>query len=167
MIINLSSMKYADPDFARLPVQPTHVRNEGFTPQVRYCPSELSRPEVQQLIQKVPNTRWDRGLQSGTTPYARCWFSDLSHHHRPLVGQIVRAILTGTLCEAFNGGAFPDNLLTELKRDARQFDVDVAIARRDFGDGGTLWLLAWSPRWFRLSPAQRSEHRPGVLRREQ
>ena len=137
--------------------QPTS-ETKALPPQVRYRPSEPSRPEVQQLIQKVPNTRWDRGLQSATDALRSVLVSPIS----PITIEASRVATDRAgypgqvrFAKLLNGGAFPDNLLTELKRDARQFDVDVAIARRDFGDGGTLWLLAWSPRLVSLEPLPR------------
>lgn len=127
-------------------------------PQVRYRPSEPSRTEVQQLLKKVPNTQWDRGLQSATDSLRSVLVSPTS----PITIEASRVATDRAgypgqvrFAKLLNGGTFPNDLLTELKRDARQFDVDVAIARRDFGDGGTLWLLAWSPRLVSLEPLPR------------
>lgn len=131
---------------------------QPLPPQVRYRPSEAESSELQWLLRQAPNVRWDRGLQQAANSLRSALVSPAS----PITisaSRIAtdRAGYPGQVrfAKLLNGGAYPKDLLTELRRDARLSPVDVALARRDFGDGGTLWLLAWSPRLVRLDPMPR------------
>ena len=53
-----------------------------------------------------------------------------------------------------NGGAFPQALVEDIREDAFRQPVDVALVRRVYADGRTLWLAGWAKDRSRLIPCR-------------
>lgn len=127
-------------------------------PEVRYRPGASGSEAGSMLVQAVPGATWDRGLQAaaeallGTAVGPRV---RLDTHTTS--GIAARAGYPGQVRFAtrLNGGAFPADAVEPIARDADGRVVDVALARRTWSDGMTLWVVAWSPRVLGLNPLPR------------
>ena len=127
-------------------------------PEVRYRPGAPGTEAGSLLVQAVPGATWDRGLQAtaeallGTAvgPRVRLDTGTTS-------GVAARAGYPGQVrfASRLNGGAFPADAVEPIVRDAAGRIVDVALARRTWSDGMTLWVVAWSPRVLGLNPIPR------------
>ncbi|MCB9761253.1 MAG: hypothetical protein H6739_15535 [Alphaproteobacteria bacterium] len=131
-------------------------------PEVRFRPSpEPPTALAEVLVSRVPGSTWDRGLAHAAglllaaardpadriTPQATAAALDVAGYP----GQ-------ARFAKEFNAGAFPEDLAAQLAAAAleRRWPVDVALVKRNFGDGTTLWIGAVSPRPALLDPMPRA-----------
>ncbi|MEC8422521.1 MAG: CAP domain-containing protein, partial [Myxococcota bacterium] len=127
-------------------------------PEVRYRPGSPGTEAGALLVRSVPGASWDRGLQSaaeallGTAVGPRVRLDT-----RTTSGIAARAGYPGQVRFAtrLNGGAFPADAVDSISADARGRTVDVALARRTWSDGMSLWVFAWAPRLLGLNPLPR------------
>jgi uncharacterized protein YkwD len=135
------------------------VRTTGErAPEVRHRPASAPDAFARELVTAVPDATWDRGLQaaaerilaSASGPRPRLDTRSTSQA-TSMVGFPGQARFSTIL----NGGAFPTALVGPVVGDARGGAVDVALARRVWGDGSTLWVVAWAPHPVDLNPVPR------------
>jgi len=130
-------------------------------PEVRYTPIPEAETEADAwLLQRVPGASLDRGLARAARllaamapdPTARIT-PEAAASALGMAGYPGHASFAKTL----NSGAWPDEL-AELLADlalARAQPIDVALARRDYGDGTTLWFVAYAFRPVFVDPMPR------------
>ena len=126
--------------------------------QVRFRPNPTATSDVAvELTSRVPGATWDDGLARATelllskavdpssrvSPMAQA--IALSHAGYPGHAQFGREL---------NGGAFPDDLVQQMTDFALQSeaDVDVALKKRQYADGTTLWIAGIARRSVLLDP---------------
>ncbi len=129
--------------------------------QVRFRPTpQASSEEAQWLLARVPGSTWDAGLEDATRQIAQA-AANRNSRITPNASQLAtaRAGYPGyaRFAKRVTGGGFPDELAEELSRAAlqRTQPVDIAMARRDFADGITLWIGAIAHRPALLDPIPR------------
>lgn len=135
-------------------------------PEVRYRPGTPGSEAGSLLVQAVPGASWDRGLQAaaeallGTATGPRVRLDT-----RTTSGVAAQAGYPGQVRFAtrLNGGAFPADAVEPIVADADGRMVDVALARRTWSDGMTLWVVAWAPRMLRINPLPRDVELDGSL----
>jgi uncharacterized protein YkwD len=135
-------------------------------PEVRYRPGTAPTESGSMLVQAVPGASWDRGLQvaaeellgTATGPRVRLDTETTSR-------VAARAGYPGQVRFAtrLNGGAFPADAVEPIVSDAGGRLVDVALAKRTWSDGMTLWVVAWAPRVLRINPLPRDVPLDGSL----
>ncbi len=141
-----------------------HARQPSPAPaeraaQVRYRYGVPPDQAGERLLDRVPQARWDMALlaatrelaASATQPGAR-----LTPASTALA--TARAGFPGDarFARLYNGGAFPDELVADVEAAMGAADnLDVALARRAFGDGTALWVLGMAPHWGELDPIPR------------
>ena len=136
---------------------------------VRFRPEPTPASETARtLVSRVPDATWDLGLARATdllVAHAREPSSALppkaqaialSHAGYPGHAQFGREL---------NGGAFPDDLVDQMAMLAisRDAPVDVAISKRGYADGATLWIAGIAPRHVLLDPVPRDVELDGAL----
>ena len=111
--------------------------------QVRYRPS----PDQQSpILEILPNATWDKGLEKATdelllqlrSPQAR-----IPHQAIRIALARVGFPAQARFAKVLNDGSFPKELVRELLQDVGKGKVDLALRSCSYGDGTTLWLLAW------------------------
>ncbi len=134
---------------------------EGESHQVRFRPVPApENPVASWALERVPNATWDQGLHQAAQLIAA---SATSQRARITPGATANALARSgypghaRFAHVLNGGALPESLAEDLQRGALQRNqpVDVAIARRDFGDGLSLWIGAIAHRPALLDPIRR------------
>jgi hypothetical protein len=116
--------------------------------------------EANWLVERVPGATWDAGLASAARELAR---ASANRNSRLTPAATWQALaLAGypghaRFARRINGGAWPDALAEELASAAllRNQAVDVALVRRDYADGLTLWIGAIAHRPALLDPIPR------------
>lgn len=128
-------------------------------PEVRFRPGEPAG-ELAQLVSRVPGATWDRNLQRAAElliAAARGPGARLTP--RACADALAAAGYPGNarFAREYNGGAFPDALVDSLALAAleRPQPVDLALSRRSFSDGGTLWVAGLAHRPALLDPLPR------------
>lgn len=123
--------------------------------EVRYRPEEARGASAQELLARVPGARWDAGLRAATEELLGA--STNRNVRIPPQAANAAAARQGfpgqvRFARHLNGGAFPDILLDDLFVMSGRVPLDVALARRDYGDGLTLWILGWAPHIVDMDP---------------
>jgi len=134
--------------------------------EVRYRPGVPLTDAGARLVDAVPGATWDRGLQAaaesllGTAVGPRVRLDT-----RTTTGAVSLAGYPGQVRFAtrLNGGGFPSDVVQPIVADAGSRTVDVALARRTWSDGMTLWVVAWAPRVLRINPMPRDVSLDGSL----
>ena len=130
------------------PIQPT----------IRYRTEESASELATQLLQRVPKAQWDSGLEMA----AQELLSSLSSPESRITAEsaqvaTARAGFPGQarFAKMLNGGAFPQPLVEDIREDALRQRVDVALVKRDYADGRTLWLAGWAKHLVEVDPVPR------------
>ncbi len=124
-------------------------------PQVRYRPTDPPGEEARWLVEAIPGGQWDTGLAAAVEslvlavrePSARLTLeaTSLAAARAGFPGQARFARL-------LNGGALPAELVDQILLSAGEVGVDVALARRSWGDGLTLWVVGYAPHYADIDP---------------
>lgn len=123
--------------------------------EVRYRPGSPSGQDGRTLLSRIPLATWDDGLRRAVEDLLAASHNRTARippHAASLAA--ARAGFPGQarFARHLNGGAFPEELLDDLQASARHHQLDVAMGRRDFGDGMTLWILGWAPHVVEFDP---------------
>lgn len=128
-------------------------------PEVRYRPAAPVDEAGQWLVGGTGGT-WDKGLVvacESLLAVTRDRGAALSP--AATTGAAARAGYPGParFARVLNGGALPEALLEQISSSeaGRARALDVGLARRAWGDGLVLWIVAWSPRLVELDPLPR------------
>ena len=135
------------------------VESTERSPEVRYRYDAPTDRWNKRILDEVPSSRWDRGLQLAVEGV-------LAASTRPTtrIPPSAARVLTSTagypgyaaFAQERNGGAWPTDLVAQsLIRKGEAPEVDVAIGQRKNADGTTLWVLAAAPKWGELDPLPR------------
>lgn len=127
-------------------------------PEVRYRPGTPGTEAGSLLVQAVPGATWDRGLQAAAESLLGTAVGPRVRLDTQTTSAVAaRAGYPGQVRFAtrLNGGAFPADAVEPIARAAHGRLVDVALARRTWSDGMTLWVVAWSPRVLGINPIPR------------
>ncbi len=127
--------------------------------EIQYRPAPPPPGPPAQLLDAIgPGTTWDAGLLAA----AEALLSTATGRRARLdtdtaARATARAGFPGQarFSTLLNGGAFPADLVEPVAREALDGPVDVALARRTWGDGTTLWVVAWAPHVVDLNPVPR------------
>jgi len=112
------------------------------------------------MVPRVPQATWDRGLSQATSALAAVSIDPGARlTPRATADALGAAGYPGNarFVRDYNGGAWPEDLIAALASAAASQGqpVDVALARRIFGDGTTLWIAAIAERPVTLDPLPR------------
>ena len=135
-------------------------------PEVRYRPGAPGTEAGAMLVGAVPGGSWDRGLQvAAETLLGTAVGPRVRLDTRTTSGAASRAGYPGQVRFAtrLNGGSFPADVVETIAADLDGRSGDVALARRTWSDGMTLWVVAWSPRTLRINPLPRDVSLDGTL----
>lgn len=123
--------------------------------EVRYRPTEPSSADGQALLDRLPGARWDAGLSAAVGDLLAAT-ADRTARIPPQTASLAAARVgfpgQARFARLLNGGGFPDVLLNDLHAAAGRHALDVALGRRDYGDGMTLWVLGWAPHVVEVDP---------------
>lgn len=156
LLLGLTSCK------KRLPTNPSElplaVASTPRAPEVRYRPAEPPTDHGRDLTDAIPDSTWDAGLHTATQHILRA----LVDNRARITTEAVRAAdaLAGYpgqphFLRRLNGGAFPNDLVEAIVIQSGGVATDVALARRTFSDGQTLWVIAWARHRAELDPLPR------------
>lgn len=121
-------------------------------------PGEPPSEDGQLLLTVAPGASWDRNLARAVDELVLAHTTRAVHlAPAALSAAAARAGYPGQarFARTLNGGAFPQELVDELIVAANGEPVDVALSRRSWADGTTLWVLGWAPRRATLDPIPR------------
>lgn len=134
---------------------PQVVPLDDWTLGVRYRPVAAPNDQGKALVQRLPNGQWDAGLHRAAQEVLSAMpkrtsriTPDVTRRATARAGFPGQARFTKIL----NGGAFPEELVNDILNHTGIEPVDVALVRRDFGDGVSLWVAAWAPHIVELDP---------------
>jgi hypothetical protein len=140
------------------PPVPAPVAARGV--EVRFRPGAAPPADVARLLERVPSASFDEGLQRAVElllAAARAPSSRISPEAS--ADALTAAAYPGfaRFSREYNGGAFPEDLADALANAALERDqpVDLALARRNFSDGTTLWIAGFAHRPLLLDPLPR------------
>ena len=123
--------------------------------EVRFRPSAAPPPEAMPLMEAHPAAAWDSGLATAAQEVAA--MSGRETRIDPVLASAAaaRAGYPGParFMRYLTGGAFPAEASATVA--ALPGTLDVGLARRTWGDGLTLWIIAWAPRTLELDPLPR------------
>ena len=122
---------------------------------VRYRPVQAPNALAEQLVGRLPNAQWDAGLHRATQEL----LSAMPKRSSRITPEATRTATAragfpgqARFTKVLNGGAFPEELVDEIMGSAGIDEIDVALVRREFGDGITLWIAAWAPHIVDIDP---------------
>ena len=128
---------------------------DSWSEGVRYRPVQPPNALADQLVDRLPNAQWDAGLHRATQELLAAMpkrssriTPDRTRTATARAGFPGQARFTKIL----NGGSFPEELVDEIMNATGIEPIDVALVRREFGDGVSLWLAAWSPHIVDVDP---------------
>jgi len=119
-------------------------------------------PLGERLVSALPKATWDAGLACATEQLLMLSTGRASRIDPvSAAGASARCGFPGQarFARLLNGGAFPDELISRLVSDP----IDVALARRTYGDGVTLWIIGWGPHVADIDPLPRDLPLDGTL----
>jgi len=128
--------------------------------QVRFRPDPEPTGDGAELVLRVPEATWDEGLARATALLVRR-SGDRSAHLSVEATAAAQAIAgypgQGAFAKEVNGGGFPSSLAEQFSSYAllTEQPVDVGLARRNYGDGLTLWVGAVARRPLLVDPMPR------------
>ena len=135
-------------------------------PMMRYRTEEAPDGLDARLVSSIPGAQWDRGLSAA----AQELLSSLSSPNARISAESVqlataRAGYPGQarFSKMLNGGAFPTELIGEIIRDCPTQSVDVALVKRTYGDGSTLWVVGWAKHIVEMDPIPRQIPLDGTI----
>ena len=135
-------------------------------PMMRYRSEAATSVIGQQVLDEIPRSQWDAGLYSATQEL----LAALSSPSARITSESVqlataRAGFPGQarFAKMLNGGAFPQPLVDEIIRDCPNHTVDVALVKRSYGDGSTLWLIGWARHMVEIDPIPRQVPLDGAV----
>ncbi len=126
--------------------------------EVRFRPGEAPSPEERSMVAALPKSQWDAGLDRAAEELV-ARVGDRAAELDPAVTSAVLAQVgfpaQARFLRILNGGAFPEDLLDEALAISGGDPLDVGLARRCWGDGLCLWLLAFSVHRAEIDPLPR------------
>jgi uncharacterized protein YkwD len=135
-------------------------------PAVRFLEAPPPHDDGAWLVAGLPGARWDAQLAravealmlstSQRTPSLDPRVTSLATARAGFPGQ-------ARFARVLNGGARPEDLLHQIASAAGADLVDVALSKRTWGDGTTLWLVGWAPHRADLDPLPRDLPLDGTL----
>jgi len=135
-------------------------------PMMRYRIEEASSDVGRLVVEKIPKAQWDKGLYNATQELLAALSSPVARI-TPESVQVAtaRAGFPGQarFAKMLNGGEFPQTLVDEIIRDCPNNTVDVALAKRSYGDGSTLWLIGWARHIVEIDPIPRQVPLDGAI----
>lgn len=138
---------------------PTPAAERRFEVRFRPEPTPTS-PDARWLLDRLPGATWDRGLAQAVSQLSAA-ATDRSARLTPAAMSKAKAIAgypgNARFARELTGGAWPEQLVVQLQDAAIRTTqpVDVALARRSYGDGTTLWIAAIAQRPVLLDPIAR------------
>lgn len=134
------------------------VPEEG--PQVRFRPQPEPTGLAAETTLRVPGSTWDDGLARATrllVQQSADRKAHLSVQAMSMASGIAGYPGQAAFAKEVNGGAFPQGIAREFAAFAMSTDVavDVGMARRDYGDGLTLWVGGIARRPLLVDPMPR------------
>lgn|GEM_PF-1133636 len=128
--------------------------------EVRYRPAfDVPPGDPDQLVHAVTGGQWDQGLASAAADLLALHVDRGSRIDAGTASQVAaRAGFPGQarFLRTLNGGAFPQDLVDELIGAAPGGGpIDLGLARRQYEDGTSLWILGWSRHLADLDPILR------------
>lgn len=126
--------------------------------QVRYRPVEAPSEEARLFVDSVPDATWDAGLAAACQELLRLTTSRTAALDPETTSMVAaRAGFPGQVrwSRVLNGGALPLEAFDGVAEAAGGRPVDLALARRTYEDGTSLWVLAWAPHLAELDPLPR------------
>jgi uncharacterized protein YkwD len=130
-------------------------------PEVQFrTADEPASEEASWILERVPGATWDSGLSDATHALAAAAVDRGSRlTPRATADALGEAGYPGAarFMRVLNGGAWPEGMVEELALDAlqRAQPVDVALSRRTYGDGATLWIAGMAHRPLTMDPLPR------------
>ena len=135
--------------------KPQVSRLDEWTAGVRYRPVSPPNALAEQIVGRLPNAQWDSGLYLAT----QSLMSAMPKRSSRITPEITRLATAragfpgqARFAKILNGGAFPEELVEEIMSATGIEPIDVAMVRRDYGDGISLWLAAWAPHIVDVDP---------------
>ena len=135
-------------------------------PELRYRPIEVPVVYSAEIQRYFPAGQWDSGLEQACQELS----SILSV---PKVQLTPKAIQQATdrsgfpgqaqFSKALTGGEFPEEMMMDLARKHASDDVDIALAKRQYGNGATLWIVGISEHIVDMDPIPRDLALDGQL----
>ena len=135
-------------------------------PEIRYRPIEVPAVYSTDIQRYFPAGQWDSGLEQACQELS----SVLSV---PKVQLTPKAIQQATdrsgfpgqvqFSKALTGGEFPVGMMKDLARKHASNDVDIALAKRQYGNGATLWIFGISEHIVDMDPIPRDIPLDGQL----
>ncbi len=129
--------------------------------EVRFRPEPAAASaEASWLLDRVPGATWDRGLAQAVSQLTAA-ATDRSARLTPVAMARAKALAgypgNARFARQLTGGAWPDQLAAQLQAAAARTTqpLDVALGKRTYGDGTTLWVAAIAQRPALLDPIPR------------
>ena len=130
--------------------------------EVRYRPGEASDDAERTLVSSVPGGQWDEGLAAAASELLSLSLDPavaLDPHAQSLALARAGFPAQARFTRFWNGGAFPTEVEAMMTADialAADGGIDVALARRKWADGTTLWVIGWARRVASIDPIPRA-----------
>jgi hypothetical protein len=130
---------------------------EDSAPQVRYLMREVPPGFPSEAVARVNKAVWDGALEQAVGEIlGLATHRSFSLDPRTTSLVAARAGFPGQarFSWTLNRGELPIDLLRAVQSPG-DLPVHMALGRRDYDDGTTLWMLAWSVRWAEIDPLPR------------
>lgn len=123
--------------------------------EIRYRPTPPPDDAGRWAVNALPDARWDAGLFTAVQSLLEA-IARRDARLSPDVAALAaaRAGYPGParFASVLNGGALPAVLLADIRADTNGAPLDLALGRRVYADGVSLWVFGWSPRRVSVDP---------------
>jgi hypothetical protein len=144
------------------PVAGVHSESGGAVKRVAtvaYRPIEPPGEDAAWLVAAVPQSTWDQALAGAAVELIGTLRSpDRMMSPRAMATATARTGFPGTarFAKTITTGRPPADLVDNILGTSGGRPVDVGLAKRAFGNGTVLWIVAWAPHIVDMDPVPRS-----------
>lgn len=145
---------------------PHHTEPKLSFPEVRYRPIDVPSAYSSEILRYFPEAQWDSGLEQSCQELN----SLLSSPKIPLTPKAIQQATDRSgfpgqaqFSKALTGGEFPVEMLKDLARRHASDDIDIGFAKRQYGNGATLWIIGISEHIVEMDPIPRDLPLDGQL----
>ncbi len=128
-------------------------------PSIAFRPVEPESEVAQWATEAVSRSRWDAGLAAAAGELIGTLRTmDRLMSPSAMALATARAGYPGAarFGKTVTNGDWPTQLVESISASAVGREVDIGVARRDFGNGRVLWVVGWAPRLTEMDPVPRT-----------